>query len=532
MTKPFEVYPYSIATLEQLLAEKSGALLEVVRGKLHSLYFEHYFGALGAQSIIVENDYIDRDFLEDFAGYYVRCFGDYKRKCTRLHFFKRGLTSATFEELISSQLVQDQIQAMQADYLGFVVVKPLPQTVVGRTCLATYPEDQHRYYPITRRYESNVFGFPLAVNTLAFQEQDSVTAACATSALWSVFHGTGILFHHPIPSPVEITRAANAVLPMENRSLPSGGLTAMQMAHAIRSVGLEPFPIGARNEYLLRAAVYAYLRGRIPVLLGCDLFDTTSPTPELRGKHAVAVTGFSIANANPSPLSQWQNVKPLYAGFLLRASQIDKLYTHDDQVGPFARMVFDGQKVNVPVSGGNIAFSSLSTSWGLRQNRKVRACPEFLLVPLYHKIRIPFESILELVTRFDALLETLRQHGPGAPLSSRPTWDIYLSTVNTLKTEIAQSSNLTPELRSEIRVAKLPRFLWRASAVTNGQLVLDLLFDATDIEQGYFLTRAIEYDPSLSRYLRQIAREPQLEARFKTEPEYRVLSWFKAQPIS
>lgn len=531
MGNPFEVHPYSIAKLEQLLAEKSTALVEVVHEKLHSLYFENYFGALGAQTIIVENDYIDRDYLEDFAGYYVRCFPDYKRKCTRLHFFKRQLSTTDLEQALAAPMNDEQIESFQKDYLGFVVVKPLPQTIVGRTCLSTYPENQHRSYPITRRYEANLFGIPLEVKTLAFQEQDSVAAACATSALWSVFHGTGVLFHHPILSPVEITRAANAVLPMENRSLPSRGLTAMQMAHAIRSVGLEPFLIGARNEYILKSAVYAYLRGGVPVLLGLDLFDVTGAAPVERGKHAVAITGFSTGIPAPTPRGNWQQVKSLYAGFLLRASQVDKLYAHDDQVGPFARMVFDGQFVSVPVNGGTVALSSVSTSWDIRQGRQVRACPELVLVPLYHKIRIPFEHVLDLVTRFDGLLEVLRQSGLTLPLPDRPVWDIYLTTINDLKRELAESPLISPELRRELRTATLPRFVWRASAICNNQLVLDLIFDATDIEQGQFFLRAIEYDAALSRFLRQVAREPQLEAHFKTQPEYRVLSWFKAQPV-
>lgn len=530
MGNPVEVHRYSIEKLEQLLAEKSSALPEVIHQKLHSLYFEDYFKVLGAKSIVVENCYIDRDFLEDYAGYYVRCFRDYRRKCTRLHFFRSDFTLADFEQLIGSKLADPQLSSFQKDYLGFVVVKPLPQTIVGRTCLVTYPEANHRFYPITRRYDVSLFGIPLEIKTLAFQEQDRVAAACATSALWSVFHGTGMLFHHPIPSPVEITRAANATLPMEDRSLPSHGLTVMQMAYAIRSVGLEPALIGVRDEYILKAAAYAYLRGRVPALMCVHLFDTTGSAPESRGRHAVAVTGFSIGASQPSPRGQRRSLNPSYAGFLLRASQIDKLYAHDDQVGPFARMEFDGQTVSVPDGGYPSSQASLSTSWGLRQKHKVRACPDVMLVPLYHKIRIPFEVILDLVMRFDGLVETLRQN-VTIPLAERPVWDIYLTTVNELKTEISCVSSLDETLCRRVRLAALPRFLWRATAECGKRPVLDLLFDATDIEQGQCLIYAVEYDPALSAFIRQVAKHPDLERLFKTEPENRVLSWFRAQPI-
>src|SRR5262249_17736969 len=98
---------------------------------------------------------------------------------------------------------------------------PLPRTIVGRTCLKTYPHDSRRDFPITRDYEANLFGMPLRVESLAFQEQDSVAAACATSALWSAFHGTGKQFQHPIPSPVEISKAATAHLPLDTRTFPN-----------------------------------------------------------------------------------------------------------------------------------------------------------------------------------------------------------------------------------------------------------------------------------------------------------------------
>jgi len=74
---------------------------------------------------------------------------------------------------------------LDSNYLGFMVLKPLPQTIVGRTCFKTYPDDgNRRHFPTLHKYSSNLFGLPLTVNSLAYQEQDKVVAACATSALW------------------------------------------------------------------------------------------------------------------------------------------------------------------------------------------------------------------------------------------------------------------------------------------------------------------------------------------------------------
>jgi len=206
----YEVRQYSLDDLRHLLAAKAKTDLHTVDGKRHLVYFDEYFSTIGAKTIIVENDYIDRDYLDDFAGYYVRCFHEYEHRCTRLHFFSCSFDEHAFATLLAGEAVSLSPDQLQQAYLGFIVVKPLPRTFIGRTCLLTYPEEGRRHFPITRTYEANLFGLRLSVESLAFQEQDNVAAACAPCALWSAFYGTGKQFQHPIPSPVAITRAAPA----------------------------------------------------------------------------------------------------------------------------------------------------------------------------------------------------------------------------------------------------------------------------------------------------------------------------------
>jgi len=107
-----------------------------------------------------------------------------------------------------------------------------------------------RRYPITRRYKANLFGWDLEVNSLAFLEQDKVVGACSTSALWSVLQGTGVTFHHHIPTPVEITQSATLYIPPippETRHFPNNGLTVPHMAQAIKQVDLVPFYVSPKT---------------------------------------------------------------------------------------------------------------------------------------------------------------------------------------------------------------------------------------------------------------------------------------------
>src|SRR5690606_36554797 len=117
--------------------------------------------------------------------------------------------------------------------------------------------------------------------------------------------------------------------------------------------------------------------------LGVRLCDTASGN--ILGDHAVAVTGFKLADTPAAPLTA--------SGFRLRAARMLKIYAHDDQVGPFARMEFDGEQIEVELGDGSgpVPVQTLSTSWRNKSGttHEVRAAPLIVLVPLYHKIRIP-----------------------------------------------------------------------------------------------------------------------------------------------
>lgn len=514
MPQFLEVIPYSISALRRLLSRKSAE--PVVEAKLHTRYFQAYFDKVRTATIVVESEYIDRDFLEDFAGYYVRCFAGYERKCARLHFFSTRFSRSDLLKALDGSVSIGR--RLQAAYLGFIVVKPLPLTIIGRTCLATYPEQEGRKFPITRTYEANLCGLNLTVKSLAYQEQDRVAAACATSALWSVFHGTGKLFHHHIPSPVEITKAANLAVASGSRSLPSQGLSASQIAAAMRAVGLEPFYINATDEYVLKSTLHGYLCGHVPILLGVDLYQKDGGGFHFDGKHALAVTGFHLGPQRATPHGD--------TGFLLRASRLDKIYGHDDQVGPFARMLFDGIKVKK----SSQELMSLSTSWGEQNGTagSVRASPTLMLAPLYHKIRIPYEVVHDLVVSFDSFVESLRSVAPRI-LPKRIVWDIFLTTVNEFKTDLLKTRTLPNDYKRAVLQQSMPRFLWRASAELGNQVIFDFLFDATDIEQGELFVRAVEYDAARASFFRSICRVPKLRQLFEGKPEVKIIDWFANQ---
>ena len=203
MPQDYDLLAFSRSNLCNALSNKRCAPQDVQN---HSQvdYLCGYLSNLSARKILIENDYTDGDYLDDFAAFYVKCFKPYVRRCKRVHFFSRNLTNKEFLRWINADAPAGQARTFSNSYLGFVVARPLPDAIIGRTILKTYPtRGGRRHYPCTREYRVNLFGIPLTVNSLAFQEQDTVLAACATVALWSCFPMTAELFGTPAPRPAD-----------------------------------------------------------------------------------------------------------------------------------------------------------------------------------------------------------------------------------------------------------------------------------------------------------------------------------------
>ena len=516
-----QVYPYSAAVLRKLLIQKRGLPRHRdAADKRQINYLGDYLTHLGVRTIVAESHYVDHDFLEDFSAYYVRCFRTYERTCQRLHFFRTPFAKRQWDSLLEragNQLRASDLQR-EREYVGFVVGRPLPLAVIGRTCLAP-PLDARNaaHYPTTREYDVNLCGISLRVETLGFQEQDEFAAKCATAALWSAFQGTAKLFQHAIPSPVEITQHATSISPFGGRAIPNLGLTDEQIGHAIRQVGLEPLLINAFASEVLKATAYAYLRGKIPLLLNIRLEDpVTKGVPEQ--SHEVAVTGYRLDETVSEPAEK--KLTPLVA------HRCSCLFVHDDRVGPFAEMGFD------------VLAKRLTTQWISTDDasRTLVAIPGNLIIPVYHKIRIPFQRIYEEVSHLHELLvEGLWPQDKDhvmAPILRAVEWDIYLTTVNSFKAEVHSSNSIAPQQKRNILQTCLPRFLWRATALSRNKPILDLLFDATDIEQGDLFICAVQADPALATLLRLVATLNLLSSKHRRTSATEILNWFKDNTIA
>ena len=301
MRKPEPLKLVAFDSIDDPLSE----LRESSQGK----YLRWYLADLEAKSALIEPAYFDRDYLSEFAAFYCTSAAGYENVCRRVHYFAEEIDRPALERAVAGDAAERE--RLNKAYLGFVVLRPIPKTPIGRTVLAGYPDaTPHlpRVVEPSRDYTCNVAGLELRVKGLAWQQQDAGVGACATVALWSMLHSSALDDRHVVPTTAEVTRAAHGPGMSAFHAFPSKGLNFGQLIATVRDSGFAPLVIpGDRAEQFTRehfsASLAAFIRSGYPVLLAGMLLEA-GPIGTYRGvgRHAVCAVGFRQASsAAPAP---------------------------------------------------------------------------------------------------------------------------------------------------------------------------------------------------------------------------------------
>lgn len=454
---------------------------EIVASKSHFQYLKKYLGTGGlcAKTIFIEEEYISKDYLHDYVSYYALCFQNYSKICKRVHFVKASITSEKLIELLAGQVKDNK--DFWDNYLGFIVVKPIPITTIGYTVLKTYSNGSKfntRNFWGLRNYKVHIFGNELEINSLAFQEQDSVLAACATTAIWTMLNKASTDFHTILKSPSQITKDADDISSDGGRLFPNKGLNVIQICHAIENSGLvseikqpdsaitnesgETIGAAISNTYL-KKILNAYSPIGIPIILVIQV-----PTGGQHGLHAIVASGYN--QTAPTHIPPTKDITFL-------SENIEKFYAHDDQWGPFARIEFNNQ-------------IDLTTPWTDNDANKTPTYLKNIIVPLYPKIRISYEDIEIIVLGLDAIITFFFKETIVADL----IWDIKIQFSEDFKQSVKHSQLTLDEKLVHIGEC-LPKYLWVATCYISDHKILEFTFDATDVSNGMIGNDAINHLP-------------------------------------
>lgn len=373
--------------------------------------------------------------------------------------------------------------------------------VIGRTVVRTYPPDgDRRNYPCVRKYHVNLYGIELTVDSLAFQEQDTSLAACATVALWSCFQKTRDLFNSGLPSPVQITRAANRFL-ISARPFPSRGLRIEQVCNAIAAEGLDPEVYPVTPDLPLVSMAYSYLKLGLPVLLIVEV-------PNV-GLHGVALNGYSLRESNQLAREGGSEVLPPLIGL-----RIDEFYAHDDQVGPFSYL----KVIEAPDAQTTVQFSTP----GWKSNLK----PIAVVVPIYPKIRTGFREAIKWIPMVSTVVSWTRN-------ASEFEWDIHLISGNSLKSDLRGGEiQMSTSLKAQVLVEGLPKYLWRCSLRVAKAPVFEMLLDTTAMVNGFPIRRLCWIDEEVKKLIEPVLTNPALQTVLTQGLTTRLLTALKASCVA
>lgn len=182
-----------------------------------------------AKSLVVEYNYIDRDFSNEFSTLYSKTFTANEKYCERIHFFK--------EDFRDSDDFQSKYNNDKFTYLGFLIKRPIDVGKVGRTIILPMGRDNNCYYLCLINRDVHLLGKTIITKGFPFIEQDSMVITCAQAAMWMV--AKYMHFEHCLPRylPFDITEKATNAFGHAGRRLPSRGLTIDQMNVGLNNMG-------------------------------------------------------------------------------------------------------------------------------------------------------------------------------------------------------------------------------------------------------------------------------------------------------
>ncbi|SOE98046.1 hypothetical protein SAMN05446635_6003 [Burkholderia sp. OK233] len=498
---PYLVCKFEKQTLSNLVKECFGADFPDIFHKEQIDYIYRYLRDLGALSVLLEFQYVDKDYLDDFSRYYVRRFSSNGHKCARLHFFSREIDHGKLDDLLAGKGSPSFRCELQAAYLGFMVIKPLPKTFIGRTCLKRYPDTDltRDRRMLERRYTVDLFGVDLTVDSIAFQEQDKVVSACATTAIWSALQCIPWKNVRDIPSCSEITTNAINFIDGSSNGFPNKELSNKQILRA-----LDVEELRHHNETLTNTgqleffdAVRCHIDSKVPLILGVEVFARGESDSWLKqAGHAVTIVGYK--------------------------TKVDEkvVYLHDDRLGPFAKATFVYLK--------DVALE-VGPGWGLKLQRKNDVgqwqdahevlVPDSLIALSHRKVRLPY-NFARNTARFivgeynrwlartledeksqpegeRTLTSSVAKHPPELHFRlqlaeiSEIRKEVLASEIQTDFSSLGGSSVLSNDDLEELRekkaaflTASYARFQWVATFICWDVPAFKVFFDATDIPQG------------------------------------------------
>ena len=181
-------------------------------------------------TVIVEENYIDKQYRDCYYSYYSQKYCYYERECVRLTFFD--------EKLDNDDLIEKDDAYLTNHLVGTIVLRPLHIGNIGLTLLNPRKLKVDGYIRVAE-YTFMTFGRKLCVSAFPFSSQDGDVMTCAENALYNLinYYGTRYSDYRAF-SPGEIS--SHLEVATSERVFPSGGVRLLDLAKVLERAHLYP----------------------------------------------------------------------------------------------------------------------------------------------------------------------------------------------------------------------------------------------------------------------------------------------------
>ncbi len=479
-------------------------------------YLQCYLEGLDTKSYLIEQNYFDRDYLEEFSSFYSLSARGYPNVCKRIHFFDSDEINRDLFEIACSGDIH-ACKKLQNSYVGFSVIRPITKAPFGRTVFRWYDDrtpETPRVTEPSRDYACHIAGIKLSVKGLAWQQQDSGVAACATVSLWSMLHSSAFDARHSIPTTSKITKAAHEKASLGKRVFPSHFLTIEQVLEAIKEQGLAPAIVKGDlgDSYFSKdkfaATCASFLRSGYPLLIAGHHTER-----EAAIGHAICAVGFREA----APISEQQKLVSL------QDAETEFLYIHDDNIGPNIRFRINEQEsidVNQqPVKKCHIHVEDPEylDSKKTLQEPNTGFAPTMLIAAVHEDLRISSDQFFQtgflISHKLSATLKVIYDNNghnfTGLVFSTR-----FIKISDYMQCELSSIleeqpnilGNVRLKLQEEVAPMSLHLGILRI-ALPNSSVLLDVLYDSTDSDLNRPIFCHIVYDKVMRDILNMIDQQ-------------------------
>jgi len=285
--------------------------------------------AQGCRTILIEYEYEDPDYQNEYNAFYAKLFKTYSNKAERLHFFACDL----------KQVELAKLSRFESKYLGFCVLRPFQSQKVVNAIIKPV-EDRNRpkrlfvlcqkEFPVEIKV-SNKNAQKLKIKGFPFIQQDGQLGCCAHASLATIDHFLASDYGRAPYFVSKIVEAAAQVHDIR-RAVPTTGLTALQISAALKEMGYVPliyqYGEGIQSPFPPERVIYHYMESEIPIMLGI---------PTESGGHALTIIGHSFEPDMWWALAQseYYRRRPSGGPYHCSTTWIQNFVVQDDNFGPY-----------------------------------------------------------------------------------------------------------------------------------------------------------------------------------------------------